>query len=122
MKKLSKIISKLGGIIAILSVICIFLLDEDNDSIFRNIIIFASIFALGSLVCLLFYDTKITNAVFIAATAMLVHIWYRMHRNLIVIGKSAEKCKKSSNISERELVKRVYRNTVIYNLEHEDKE
>ena len=122
MKKISKIISNLGGILAILSAISIFLLDVDNESIFKNILICVSIFAFGSLVYFLFYDTKRTNAIFIAATAMLVHIWYKMHRNVIIVGAAADAYKNSSSTSEREFVKRVYRNTVIYNLEHEDEE
>lgn len=122
MKKISKIISNLGGILAILSAISIFLLDVDNESIFKNILICVSIFVIGGLVCLLFYDTKITNAIFIAATAMLIHIWYKMHRNVIIVGAAADAYKNSSSTSEREFVKRVYRNAVIYNLEHEDEE
>lgn len=122
MKKISKIISNLGGILAILSAISIFLLDVDNEAIFKNILICVSIFAFGSLVYFLFYDTKRTNAIFIAATAMLIHIWYKMHRNVIIVGAAADAYKNSSSTSEREFVKRVYRNTVIYNLEHEDEE
>lgn len=122
MKKISKIISNLGGILAILSAISIFLLDVDNESIFKNILICVSIFAFGSLVYFLFYDTKRTNAIFIAATAMLIHIWYKMHRNVIIVGAAADAYKNSSSTSEREFVKRVYRNAVIYNLEHEDEE
>ncbi len=122
MKKISKIISNLGGVLAILSAISIFLLDVDNKSIFKNILICVSIFAFGSLVYFLFYDTKRTNAIFIAATAMLIHIWYKMHRNVIIFGAAADAYKNSSSTSEREFVKRVYRNTVIYNLEHEDEE
>ena len=122
MKKMSKIISKLGGILAILSAISIFLLDADNGSIFKNILICLSIFAFGSLVYFLFYDTKRTNALFVAAAAMLVHIWYKMHRNVILIGAAADAYKNASSTSEREFAKRVYRNTVIYNLEHGDDE
>lgn len=122
MKKISSVISALGAILAALSAICIFLLDAENEYIFKNILVCVAIFIFGSIVCFIFYDTKRTTAILLTAFVGAVHIWFRIHRNLIILGAAAEEYKLSSSTSEREFIERTYHRAMNYSRKYEDTE